>query len=251
MPVRALRQTEEVSTEMTAPAFRSHYGRSNRHGGFIRIAALIGLALTTTVASARDSAPGEAAELQDARGAVVGMVLFGHEDAVVHLRGAFRNLPPGVHGIHMQAVGSCAPAFRAAGPRFNRGSKQRGRENWHGAHDGKLPNLVIDAGGSGIYDVKAPLGTLGSAADSLFDPGGSAIVVHAKPDDNKTAAGGRSSECIACGMITRIGAATPSAGASALPDKGQTSAVLSLLALAAASAGAGIGGMIGSRARRA
>ena len=44
---------------------------------------------------------------------------------------------------------------------------------------------------------------LGAAPDSLFHPGGNAIVVHANPDDNKTDPAGNAGARIACGVVEK------------------------------------------------
>jgi Cu-Zn family superoxide dismutase len=45
--------------------------------------------------------------------------------------------------------------------------------------------------------------SLGTAPDSLFHPGGTAIVIHASPDDNKTDPAGNAGARIACGVVEK------------------------------------------------
>ena len=48
--------------------------------------------------------------------------------------------------------------------------------------------------------------TLGPGPNSLFHPGGTALVIHASPDDNKTDPSGSAGARIACGVIEKAGA---------------------------------------------
>jgi superoxide dismutase, Cu-Zn family len=108
-------------------------------------------------------------------------------------------MSPGSHGLHVHTVGKCdAPDFKTAGAHWNPAMKQHGRENPMGAHDGDLPNLVIDANGSGT--VSAPLA--GNVRE-LLDTDGAAIVIHAAADDYRTDPSGNSGDRIACGVFTR------------------------------------------------
>ena len=45
--------------------------------------------------------------------------------------------------------------------------------------------------------------SLGDGANSVFTGGGTALVIHAKGDDNKTDPSGNSGDRIACGVITK------------------------------------------------
>jgi Cu-Zn family superoxide dismutase len=45
--------------------------------------------------------------------------------------------------------------------------------------------------------------TLGEGANSLFTNGGTSLVIHAGPDDQKTDPSGNSGARIACGTITQ------------------------------------------------
>jgi Cu-Zn family superoxide dismutase len=69
-----------------------------------------------------------------------------------------------------------------------------------GSHMGDLPNLVVAANGAGsiVFDVAA-------TADNLFDADGTAIVIHAGPDDERTDPSGNSGARVACAVLNRVG----------------------------------------------
>lgn len=114
-------------------------------------------------------------------------------------------LPPGVHALHLHAVGQCSgAAFADAGPHLNPASRQHGAHNPAGPHLGDLPNVTVDA--SGKADARLPLGATsdaGTLISTLFDTNGTAIVVHAAADDYVTDPSGNSGGRIACGVLAR------------------------------------------------
>lgn len=116
---------------------------------------------------------------------------------------AATGLAPGQHGVHLHTVGTCtAPGFASAGGHLNPGARQHGTSNPAGSHMGDLPNLVVDANGRGT--ISAQLGGTRSAIETaLFDADGSALVIHAQPDDYRTDPSGNSGDRIACGVLTR------------------------------------------------
>ena len=94
-----------------------------------------------------------------------------------------RGLPPGGHGFHIHAVGSCSPDFSAAGGHFGPGEESHGFMHSTDMHAGDLPNLYAHADGTGRTDAFTADITLAVGDErSLFDSDGSAIVVHEKPD---------------------------------------------------------------------
>ena len=109
----------------------------------------------------------------------------------------------GVHGVHLHTVGSCeAPDFVAAGAHLNPEGRQHGAQNPAGTHLGDLPNVTI--GGSGAGSVSATLsGSRDAVLSRLFDADGTAVVVHASPDDYRTDPSGNTGSRIACGVLTR------------------------------------------------
>jgi len=175
-------------------------------------------------------------ELKDTNGQSVGTAHLMQDGDAVHVTGSFRNLPPGAHGIHFHAVGTCEPDFAAAGGHYNPEGKQHGLENPAGAHAGDLPNLMINDDGTGSYDHKTMMVTLGSGPTTLYDADGTSIIIHAGPDDYKTDPAGNSGARIACGVVPAAQTAAPAPQPPAsdtpatLPNTGSTSSILLLLA---------------------
>jgi superoxide dismutase, Cu-Zn family len=114
------------------------------------------------------------------------------------------DLPPGTHALHIHAVGKCDPPdFKSAGPHFNPGDKKHGLKNPAGPHAGDLPNFEVGKDGRATVSVIASHVTLGMGPDSLFHPGGTALVIHEKADDYMTDPAGNAGSRIACGVIER------------------------------------------------
>ncbi|MDD2903549.1 MAG: superoxide dismutase family protein [Syntrophales bacterium] len=114
------------------------------------------------------------------------------------------NLPPGVHAFHIHEKGLCNPPdFKSAGGHFNPFGKKHGLKNPQGPHAGDLPNLVVGQDGKETIEVIASLVTLKPGKNSLFQPGGTSLVVHQGPDDYMTDPAGNAGPRIACGTITK------------------------------------------------
>jgi superoxide dismutase, Cu-Zn family len=153
------------------------------------------------------------AELKNAQGESVGSALFREQDGGVRIVVQAGGLSPGRHGIHIHAVGRCeAPAFQSAGDHFNPLGKKHGLESPDGPHAGDLPGLEADASGRAEYVAVTDRLTLGLGPTSVFDADGSAIVIHADTDDQRTDPLGNSGERVLCGQLI-------SAPASGLPAR--------------------------------
>lgn len=198
---------------------------------------LTGVALLTLNATSVAAQTGVAtAELKNAEGKVVGLAQLAQVADGVQVTAQFNGLPPGEHGIHIHETGKCEPpVFTTAGGHFNPTKKKHGLKNPEGAHAGDLPNLKVasDCTGS-IHDV-ARGATLDSGPTSLTDADGSALVVHAKADDDMSDPAGNPGDRIACGAIE----ATPAASIQKMPETGGISltALAALLGLVSVSAG--------------
>jgi len=144
------------------------------------------------------------AVLVDGQGRTVGEAQFTDREGKVRIVVDLRGLPPGTHAMHLHTVGEChGPDFKSAGAHFNPFGKKHGLENPEGPHAGDLPNFEVKSDGTAHVEVEAKLVTLWEGKNSLFQPGGTCLVVHEKADDHKTDPAGNAGARIACGVITR------------------------------------------------
>ena len=142
------------------------------------------------------------AELKTAQGESVGSAVFREDGGRVRMVVQTRGLTPGRHGIHIHSVGRCeAPTFQSGGDHFNPAGKAHGLENPAGAHAGDLPNLEADESGAARYVAVTDRVTLGTGPTSMLDADGSAIVIHAQPDDQRTDPSGNSGDRVLCGRV--------------------------------------------------
>lgn len=112
-----------------------------------------------------------------------------------------RGLTPGQHGLHLHTTPSCEPpSFSSAGGHFNPTSTQHGLRNPNGPHTGDLPNLVVTPDSVGRAQVTLPGWTLATGDHSISSPG-TALVIHASPDDDMTDPSGNSGARIGCSVI--------------------------------------------------
>jgi len=174
-------------------------------------AALVALLVLAGTASARQeaTAPGAAvARLQDAAGNRLGSVWFlprGSDKVAIRVSASY--LSEGFHGFHIHAVGKCEAPFTTAGGHLNP------RSAGHGSHVGDLSPLWIDRDGRGWLELQ----TDRFAVVDLLDADGSAVIVHAAPDnlghiparyaaggpDAATLATGDAGGRLACGVVQR------------------------------------------------
>ena len=140
--------------------------------------------------------------LRDAEGKDVTTLTLSDAGNGVLVTGTLSEVAPGPHAIHFHAVGKCEPPFETAGGHFNPTGKQHGIMNEAGHHAGDMPNIVMPEEGQGVIQILAAGVTLAvNAENSLRDGDGTAIVIHAGPDDYKTDPSGDSGDRIACGVI--------------------------------------------------
>lgn len=143
------------------------------------------------------------ADLRDAAGKAVGTATLTEREKGVEITLKVTGLSPGRHGFHLHEKGSCDPPdFKTAGGHFNPFGKKHGALNPEGKHAGDLMNLEAKADGSAEVTVVAEGTTLGKGPGSLLKEGGTAIVIHAAPDDEMTDPAGNAGARVVCGVVT-------------------------------------------------
>ena len=163
----------------------------------VRVLLLTVLATTGSIAGR----PTAVAELREPSGDVVGRATFQPVANGVLIQIRFDRIAPGPHAIHIHENGSCEPDFTAAGGHFNPD------HSGHGLlagpyHAGDMPNFDAPASGSvSLQIVNTQITFARDEANSLFKPGGTALIVHDGPDDYRSPPSGAAGKRIACGVI--------------------------------------------------
>jgi Cu-Zn family superoxide dismutase len=150
--------------------------------------------------SPTDPASEAHAEIRDATGRTLGTVELRSNGNVILLTGSLRGVPPGSHGLHLHNTGRCDPPFESAGAHWNPTNRSHGLENPQGPHLGDLANLDALADSVAVVRTATTGGTL-RGPNGLLEGDGAAVVLHARPDDNKTDPSGNSGARIACGVV--------------------------------------------------
>ena len=145
-----------------------------------------------------EPAGGAPMALVNSAGQSVGTVRAWQTAGGVSFRISAAGLPHGIHGLHVHAVGRCdPPEFTSAGGHWNPADKKHGMNNPAGPHAGDLPNVEVAANGVLNATVTLPNATMAA----LLDADGSALVLHAGPDDYVTDPSGNSGARIGCAVI--------------------------------------------------
>ena len=177
-----------------------------RNALLLMLAALAGLSLAATAHAQQTKASPKGVYMKDAKGQDVGTALLKPDGKGVAIVYNFKNLPPGEHALHIHQNAKCdgADGFKSAGPHFNPAQKKHGLLNPEGAHNGDLPNIKANQKGIAKGTLNTARVTLDEGQpNSVFANGGTALVIHAKPDDEKTDPAGNAGDRIACGVITK------------------------------------------------
>jgi superoxide dismutase, Cu-Zn family len=151
--------------------------------------------------------------LADVDGNEVGDVTIDDAGAGVQLEISVENLDPGFYGMHLHEIGKCEPdsaapddpadtgAFKSAGSHI---PGEDGAE--HPDHAGDLPTLLVNEDGTATMTVVTH--RLDRAV--LLDDDGSAVMIHADPDNfanvpggggEDTTSTGDAGDRLACGVI--------------------------------------------------
>lgn len=168
------------------------------------------LAAMVTASAMIAAQPADATErrpgvLYDNAGKALGMIAVVDAPKGVLLGIEAQDLPPGWHGVHFHEKADCGDAaFANAGGHVHSEKPIVHGFLVEGANDaGDLPNIHVHADGSvtvALYSTLVSVhGTDGRPA--LKDADGSALVIHANPDDYTTQPIGGAGERIACAII--------------------------------------------------
>src|SRR4029453_16948662 len=92
---------------------------------------------------------------------------------IVDITVTLSGLKPGMHGVHLHAVGKCEPDFTAAGGHFDPGPAGNiGPGANHPFHMGDIPNIEASDKGTATMKVSTTRVTLSDGPLSLFDGDG-------------------------------------------------------------------------------
>lgn len=142
-----------------------------------------------------------AADMTDSEGAEVGRVQLMRSSNSLYLDVALAELEPGTKAIHLHTTGDCqAPDFSSAGGHLNPTGATHGSLSQTGKHLGDLPNIEVSEPGDLAQTIELA-GEADNILSAIFDQDGTAIVIHAGPDDYLSDPAGAAGPRIACGVL--------------------------------------------------
>jgi len=166
--------------------------------------ALLPALLMAATAGGQGASTSAHADFISAQNEKIGTAGLTQTDAGVKIDVNVTHLPPGTHAFHIHTVGKCeVPEFKSAGGHFNPAGKQHGKDNLNGPHAGDMLNFAVGADGIAKFSTTNSGVTLGDGPNSLYHEGGTALVIHEKPDDYKTDPAGNAGNRIACAVIQK------------------------------------------------
>lgn len=119
-------------------------------------------------------------------------------------------LPEGWHGVHIHAIGNCSDVtsgFQASASHVGHTDETgaHGLMNTVGPEDGDLPNLYAPATGNfgaEFFSQRLTLTDADNGRGRILDADGSALIIHAGPDDHETQPIGGAGARLACAAFT-------------------------------------------------
>lgn len=158
-------------------------------------------------AASERTIPGQTgqADLINGQGAKIGAVTLSQGATGLLMKVEATGLTPGWHGIHLHATAKCEAPFTSAGSHIKHNtSGVHGLLNAEGPDNGDLPNVYADATGAvhaEIFTTRARIASAGPG-EWLWDADGSALVIHANPDDHTSQPIGGAGDRVACAVLS-------------------------------------------------
>jgi len=158
-----------------------------------------------SAALAADTPAQATIDLKTTAGGAAGTAVVREAPGGVLLHVEVKGLAPGWHGMHFHEKGDCSKSdFTSAGAHVHtRATIVHGLLNPEANDSGDLPNLFAAADGSAVAEAFSPFVSLKGAGGrpALLDADGSALVIHANPDDYMAQPIGGAGARIACGAL--------------------------------------------------
>ncbi len=147
------------------------------------------------------AAPGQTSQVAiiNGQGADIGKATLTQGSTGLLIKVEATGLTPGWHGIHIHATGQCAAPFTSAGAHINHTDPKtpHGLLNAEGPDDG-----AADGSAHGeFFTTKARISQDGPG-QWLWDADGSALVIHANPDDHNSQPIGGAGDRVACAVLS-------------------------------------------------
>lgn len=123
----------------------------------------------------------------------------GHRGLLLHVN--VSGLTPGAHGLHFHNVGNCSDPHdhfkAAAGHLSSRPETEHGFLADKGFHAGDLPNIMAAKDGT----AEAEFFITYLSLSTLLDADGTALMIHANPDDHQSQPIGGAGDRVACAVM--------------------------------------------------
>jgi len=169
----------------------------------LRVLVAVMAAVSVPAIAAPVARPLVEAELRNADGKTVGTAQVFNRASGSVLEIEASGMTPGPHGMHLHAIGKCeGPDFASAGGHLNPEGHQHGDLNPLGSHLGDLPNVTAGPDGRVKATIRTPMRPF-KLVSTLLEGDGTALVLHAGPDDYLTDPAGNSGARVACGVFAR------------------------------------------------
>lgn len=172
----------------------------------VSIICLPALAIASACSSLDREAPSEyvaEAILSNAEGSGIGSAQLIQTGNQISINLTISALEQGERAFHLHQTGSCiAPDFTSAGGHLNPFNRSHGKLSEDGKHLGDLPNVVVPESGSVTVEIVLE-GDAAELLPILFDEDGTAVMLHAGPDDYISDPAGAAGPRIACGVLQR------------------------------------------------